>query len=105
MYEYWRDPVVEQDDDPAAWLMTCTIILTEAIDAAGHVHPCIPLALTEDHYEERLDPAHQDPDERRNLLTQPAGGHLDARPAATAVNNVRNKGPQLLDAITPYWLY
>ncbi|MFI9247982.1 SOS response-associated peptidase [Streptomyces sp. NPDC053086] len=25
LYEYWRDPAVSQDDDPAAWLMTCTI--------------------------------------------------------------------------------
>ncbi|MET7607974.1 SOS response-associated peptidase family protein [Streptomyces avermitilis] len=45
-------------------------------------------------------PRHQDPDELRALLTQPADGHLDARPVSTSVNNVRNNGPQLLDAIT-----
>ncbi|MFJ6838483.1 hypothetical protein [Streptomyces sp. NPDC091209] len=27
-----------QDDDPGAWLMTCTIITTEATDTAGRVH-------------------------------------------------------------------
>ncbi|MEU8472152.1 SOS response-associated peptidase [Streptomyces sp. NPDC029006] len=100
LYEYWRDPAVTQDDDPAAWLTTCTIITTEATDAAGRVHPRMPLALTEDHYEAWLDPAHQDPDELRALLGQPAGGHLDARPVSMAVNNVRNNGPQLLDAIS-----
>lgn len=54
LYEYWRDPAVKQDDDPGAWLMTCTIITTEATeatDAAGRVHPRMPLALTPDHYD------------------------------------------------------
>ncbi|WP_333773584.1 SOS response-associated peptidase [Streptomyces sp. IBSBF 3136] len=100
LYEYWRDPAVTQDDDPAAWLLTCTIITTEATDAAGRVHPRMPLALTEDHYEAWLDPTHQDPDELRSLLAQPADGHLDTRPVSTAVNNVRNNGPQLLDEVS-----
>ncbi|WP_435271388.1 SOS response-associated peptidase [Streptomyces sp. 1222.5] len=100
LYEYWRNPAVTQDDDPAAWLMTCTIITTEATDAAGHVHPRMPLALTEDHYDAWLDPTHQDPDHLRALLEQPGGGHLDARPVSTAVNNVRNNSPHLLDPVS-----
>ncbi|ROP55945.1 SOS response-associated peptidase [Streptomyces sp. PanSC9] len=100
LYEYWRDPAVTQDDDPAAWLMTCTILTTEATDTAGHVHPRMPLALTEDHYDAWLDPTHHDADELRALLEQPAGGHLDARPVSTAVNNVRNNGPHLLDPVS-----
>src|SRR6478735_3813833 len=35
----WRDPDIDKDKDPAAWLITCTIITTEATDAAGRVHP------------------------------------------------------------------
>ncbi|KOV97508.1 MULTISPECIES: SOS response-associated peptidase [unclassified Streptomyces] len=101
LYEYWRDPSVAPDDDPTAWLTTCTIITTEATDAAGRVHPRMPLALTEDHYQAWLDPAHQDPDELGALLGQPADGHLHARPVSTAVNNVRNNGPQLLDPVSP----
>lgn len=99
LYEFWRDPAVKEDDDPDAWLLTCTIITTEATDTAGRVHPRMPLALTPEHYDDWLDPAHQDPDELRALLGQPAGGHLDARPVSTAVNNVRNNGPQLLDEL------
>ncbi|MFE9674342.1 SOS response-associated peptidase [Streptomyces sp. NPDC006259] len=101
LYEYWRDPEVKQDDDPAAWLMTCTIITTDAKDAAGRVHPRMPLALTEDHYDAWLDPAHQDPDELRALLGRPAEGRLDVRPVSPAVNNVRNNGPGLLDPLAP----
>ena len=97
LYAYWRDPEVQQDDDPGAWLTTCTIITTEATDAAGRVHPRMPLALTPEHYDAWLDPDHQDPDRLRELLGQPAGGHLDARPVSIAVNNVRNNGPQLLE--------
>ncbi len=39
LYEYWRNPEIKHDDDPAAWLMTCTIITTDATDAAGRIHP------------------------------------------------------------------
>jgi putative SOS response-associated peptidase YedK len=97
LYEYWRDPRVKRDDDPAAWLMSCTILTTEATDSAGRVHPRMPLALRPDHYDAWLAPRHQDPDDLRALLTQPADGHLIARPVSTAVNNVRNNGPQLLE--------
>ncbi|MFJ8200852.1 SOS response-associated peptidase [Streptomyces sp. NPDC096152] len=101
LYEYWRDPAVARDDDPAAWLVTCTIITTEATDAAGRVHPRMPLALSPDHYDAWLDPRHEDVAGLRELLGPPAGGHLDARPVSTAVNNVRNNGPELVAEQTP----
>ncbi|MEU3793840.1 SOS response-associated peptidase [Streptomyces fructofermentans] len=100
LYEYWRDPEVKQDDDPAAWLTTCTILTTEATDAAGRIHPRMPLALTPDHYEAWLDPHHQDPDDLRALLSQPAEGRLTTRPVSPMVNSVRNNGPRLLDDFT-----
>ncbi|MET8575230.1 SOS response-associated peptidase [Streptomyces sp. NPDC005012] len=99
LYEYWRNPEVKDGDDPAAWLLTCTIITTEATDAAGRVHPRMPLALTPDHYEAWLDPHHDDTEHLRDLLTQPAEGRLAARPVSTAVNNTRSNGPQLLEAV------
>jgi putative SOS response-associated peptidase YedK len=97
LYEYWRDPAVAHDDDPAAWLTTCTILTTEATDAAGRVHPRMPLALPPGHYDAWLDPDNRDPDELRALLTRPADGRLNVREVSTAVNNVRNNGPRLLD--------
>ncbi|MFB8756792.1 SOS response-associated peptidase [Streptomyces sp. NPDC059852] len=100
LYEFWRDPAVKDDDDPAAWLLSCTIITTEATDAAGRVHPRMPLALPPDHYDAWLDPRHESTDGLRALLVQPAEGHLAARPVSTAVNNVRNNGPQLLEERT-----
>ena len=100
LYEFWRDPAVKDDDDPAAWLLSCTIITTEATDAAGRVHPRMPLALPPDHYDTWLDPRHESTDDLRALLVQPAEGHLAARPVSTAVNSVRNNGPQLVEERT-----
>ncbi|MFE1251442.1 SOS response-associated peptidase [Streptomyces sp. NPDC058735] len=99
LYEYWRDPEVTDDEDPAAWLMSCTVITTEATDAAGRIHPRMPLALAPDRYDAWLDPRREDTDALRALLAQPADGHLDARPVSTAVNDTRNDGPQLLDEV------
>ncbi|MEV7687764.1 SOS response-associated peptidase [Streptomyces bungoensis] len=100
LYAYWRDPDVEDDGDPAAWLTTCTIITTEATDAAGRIHPRMPLALAPDHYDAWLDPHRDDADGLRALLTRPAAGHLDARPVSTAVNSTGNDGPELLEEVT-----
>jgi putative SOS response-associated peptidase YedK len=101
LYEYWRNPEIENDDDPAAWLLSCTIITTEATDAAGRVHPRMPLALAPGHYDAWLDPHPEDLDALRGLLIQPADGNLEARPVSTAVNSPRNNGPHLLDEVTP----
>ncbi|MFJ2821003.1 SOS response-associated peptidase [Streptomyces toxytricini] len=97
LYEFWRDPSVTDEDDPAAWLATATVITTEAADAAGRIHPRMPLALDPDDYDAWLDPAHQDVDALRALLHTPAGGRLEVRAVSTAVNSVRNNGPHLLD--------
>ncbi|MCB5165806.1 SOS response-associated peptidase [Streptomyces bambusae] len=98
LYEFWRDPAVADDDDPAAWLTTATVITTEATDEAGRIHPRMPLALDPADYEAWLDPAHQDTADLRALLHTPGGGRLDVRAVGTAVNSVRNNGPHLLDA-------
>ncbi|MFF9771865.1 SOS response-associated peptidase [Streptomyces sp. NPDC014636] len=100
LYEYWRDPAIPQDDDPAAWLMTCTIITTEATDAAGHVHPRIPWRSPRTTTKPGSTPPTKTSTNLRALLGQPAGGHLNARPVSKAVNNVRNNGPHLLDAVS-----
>lgn len=102
LYEFWRDPSVADPDDPAAWWATCTVITTEATDAAGRVHPRMPLALAPAHYDAWLDPAQEDPASLRALLSTPADGLLEARAVTTAVNSVRNNGPHLLaDAPVP----
>ncbi|MFI1973365.1 SOS response-associated peptidase [Streptomyces cinnamoneus] len=97
LYEFWRDPAVRADDDPAAWWTTCTVITTDATDAAGRIHPRMPLTIAPADWDAWLDPTREDPHELRGLLTAPAAGHLAVRAVSTEVNNVRSDGPQLLD--------
>ncbi|MFJ3922140.1 SOS response-associated peptidase [Streptomyces sp. NPDC090022] len=99
LYEFWRDRTVAADDDPDAWLITTTIITTEATDAAGRIHPRMPLALDADDYGAWLDPGHDDLHALRALLHTPAGGDLTATAVSTQVNSVRNNDRHLLDPV------
>ncbi|MFF7588488.1 SOS response-associated peptidase [Kitasatospora purpeofusca] len=96
LYEFWRDRTAPEDTD--AWLVTCTVLTTEATDAAGRIHDRMPVTLPTDALDAWLDPSVTDPAEVRGLLHAPAGDLL-VRPVATTVNSVRNDGPQLLDAV------
>ena len=111
LYEFWRDRTLP-DDHPAAWWVTCSVITTEAettplavAPAEGpgalvDIHPRMPLMLTEDRWDAWLDPARTDLDELRALLAPPPGGLMRAYPVTTAVSNVRNNGPELLEELT-----
>ncbi|MEV7612507.1 SOS response-associated peptidase [Streptomyces sp. NPDC089799] len=99
LYEFWRDPAVADDEDPAAWLTSATIITTEATDAAGRIHPRMPLALDPGDYARWLDPVNEHAAGLRALLHTPADGRLTATAVSTAVNSVRNNGPHLLDPL------
>jgi putative SOS response-associated peptidase YedK len=97
LYELWRDPTRE-DDDPRAWLMTCTVLTTTAEDAVGRIHDRMPLLVERERWSQWLDPdaGGSDP---RDLLVPAAPGRLDAYPVSTAVNSVRNNGPELVEPI------
>ena len=56
LYELWRDPTRE-DDDPRAWLMTCTVLTTTAEDSVGRIHDRMPLLVERERWAEWLDPA------------------------------------------------
>lgn len=98
LYEFWRDST-RADDDPLAWWTTCTIITTDATDAAGRIHPRMPLTIAPDAIDEWLDPEHKDPGRLRSLLTPPGAGHLLVRPVSTAVNSATSNGPQLIEEV------
>ena len=48
-----------------------------------------------------LDPATTDPADVLDLLVAAAPGPLEAYPVSTAVNNVRNNGPGLVEPLPP----
>jgi putative SOS response-associated peptidase YedK len=94
LYEIWRDPD-KGDDDPARFRWTCTVITTRAEDELGQIHDRMPMLVERDHWATWLD-AESGTESLRELLVPAAPGRLEAYPVSTAVNNVRNNGPELL---------
>lgn len=100
LYEFWRDPT-RDEDDPASWLMTATILTTTAEDGLGRIHDRMPLLVPRERWAAWLDPEAAVGDGAGELLVPAAPGLLDAYPVSTRVNNVRNNGPDLLDPLPP----
>jgi putative SOS response-associated peptidase YedK len=94
LYEIWRDPSRDRDDDDA-FRWTCTVITTQAEDSLGHIHDRMPMLVEPDDYETWLDPRISDPDDLSRLLVPAAPGRLEAYPVSLEVNNVKNNGAQL----------
>jgi len=94
LYEWWRDPT-RPDDDPQAWRLTCTVITTEASDEVGRIHDRMPMTIGRADWETWLSPANG-PQDVAGLLVPAAAAALDAYPVSTAVNSVRNNGPELI---------
>ena len=103
IYELWRDGSVPPDHEDA-WLWTASVITTEAADEIGRIHDRTPMVISPQGWDDWLDPANND----RELLMammQPAtssgSGGLTSHPVSTAVNSVRNNGPDLITPLPP----
>jgi putative SOS response-associated peptidase YedK len=96
LYELWRDAALP-DDHERAWLWTATIITTSAPDELGKIHDRMPMVIEPHRWSDWLDPANNDPADLRALLAPAAASGLISYPVSTAVNAVRNNGPQLIE--------
>jgi putative SOS response-associated peptidase YedK len=95
LYELWRDAALPDDHD-RAWLWTATIITTSAPDDLGKIHDRMPMVIEPRRWPDWLDPANEDPADLLALLAPAASGGLISYPVSTAVNSVRNNGPELI---------
>jgi putative SOS response-associated peptidase YedK len=95
LYEFWKDRSLA-DDDPAAWLVTYTIITTAAEPGLDRLHERQPVVLDPDAWSTWLDPDVNDPKAVLALLESPGPGRFAAYPVTRLVNSVRNDGPELL---------
>ncbi|MFE3455120.1 SOS response-associated peptidase [Nonomuraea sp. NPDC059194] len=100
LYEFWKDPT-RADDDPLKWLVTCTVITTQAEDALGHIHDRMPMMIERERWAEWLDPKLTDTEQASRLLVPADSGRLVAYPVSTDVNSVRNNGPHLIEPQQP----
>ena len=77
------------------------LLTTSAVGQLTEVHERMPLVLPQGAWAHWLDP--DEPDVSDLLRPPPleVADSLEVRPVSTAVNNVRNNGPQLLDPVEP----
>jgi putative SOS response-associated peptidase YedK len=98
IYEIWRDPSKDREDD-SAWLRTCSVITTEATDAVGHLHDRMPMVVPRSAWDAWLDPTLTDPAAALELLQVTDAAALEAYAVSTAVNKVSNNDPSLLEPL------
>lgn len=80
-------------------LLSCTIITTDAPGELGEIHDRMPLVLPERDWDRWLDP--DAPVDEELLSRPPDVRDIRVREISTLVNDVRNNGPELLDAVEP----
>ncbi|HUN33380.1 MAG TPA: SOS response-associated peptidase [Trebonia sp.] len=103
IYELWRDGSVPPEDEDA-WLWTASIITTDAPDEIGKIHDRTPLMIARESWEDWLDPANKDKELLMAMMlpaTSSAASGLTSRAVSTAVNSVRNNGPDLIEPLPP----
>ncbi|MCC5951302.1 MAG: SOS response-associated peptidase [Acidimicrobiia bacterium] len=102
LWERWR-PKEGHDGDGEAEaggeLRSCTIITGSPNDKVAEVHDRMPVILPPERWDQWLDPQQDDLELLGQFLVPAPSELLTLRPVSTAVNNVRNKGPEVLAAL------
>ena len=98
LYEIWRDDSLPEDD-PRRWVWTCSIITRPATDIVGEIHDRCPVLVPRDLRESWLDCSADDPRVAEQLLAAMPEPHLEPRRVPKAVGNVKNNGPELIEAL------
>lgn len=96
LWATWRDRSAGPD---APWLHICTVITTAANDTMTPVHDRMPVLLAPQDWATWLDPTNNDLDELQHLLVPAPEDLLTMHAVSTAVNNVRNVGPELMQPV------
>src|SRR3954468_23684014 len=80
-------------------LRSATIVTTTPNDAMAEIHDRMPVILPPSAWDAWLDPDNDDLDTLGKLLVPAPPSVTVLRPVSTAVSNVRNQGPQLVDEV------
>jgi putative SOS response-associated peptidase YedK len=97
LWESWR-PKDRPDEPP---LHSCTVITGEPNEAVREVHDRMPVILPPGAWDRWLDPDEHDTDLLGELLVPAPAQLITLHPVSTEVNQVRNKGASLIEAIDP----
>jgi putative SOS response-associated peptidase YedK len=80
-------------------ITSCSIITTDANEVVRPIHDRMPVILPPELYAEWLNPANQDIGELKEFLLPYDPSLMKAYPVSALVNSVRNKGPEVLEAL------
>lgn len=97
LWEEWKGPDRSGDQR----LRSATIITTEANSTMAPVHDRMPVILPPSAWDTWLDEDNADLETLGRLLVPAPPEILTLRPVSTEVNNVRNKGAQLIERVDP----
>jgi putative SOS response-associated peptidase YedK len=82
-------------------LWTCTVITTQAKDTLGEIHDRCPVVVPPELQSAWLDCSSGKVEVARELLDAMPEPRLEPRIVSSAVNSVRNNGPQLVEPAEP----
>lgn len=88
LYAWWRDPSKEEDD-PDRWVLSTTIITTQARDGLEAIHDREPVVLSREAVDAWLEPGERDAEASLEILRSP-GPELSWYEVGTAVGSIRN---------------
>jgi putative SOS response-associated peptidase YedK len=95
LWELWRPPDNKEDDE--AIVRSCTIITGDPNEKVAEIHDRMPVMLPPPVWETWLDPDNNDVQELGKLLVPAPATLITTHPVSTKVNNVREKGPELIE--------
>ena len=101
MWERWK-PRLEDGktiDEEAEVIETCTILTCAPNETMAAIHNRMPVLLAPLVWDDWLSPE-TDMDLIGSLMKPAPEELLDLQPVSTAVNNVRNKGEQLVEMLS-----
>ncbi len=92
LWEAWKP----KDDPEHDWTISCTLLTTGPNAEMKTIHHRMPVLIPPAQWDRWLDPANG-VDEIEDLLVPGPDGLLSLTPVTTMVNNVRNKGAELIE--------
>jgi putative SOS response-associated peptidase YedK len=101
IYDLWRQPppegaAVTDEEDDHAFLWSASVITTDATDDVGQIHDRMPMIIEPDLWADWLDPGNTEISQLQAAMVPAFKGAMTSYPVSTAVNNVRNNGPELI---------
>ncbi|MCP3857116.1 MAG: SOS response-associated peptidase [Actinomycetia bacterium] len=97
LWEAWYGPKDgDKLDEP---VISCTILTTEANNAMAEIHDRMPVIVAPAAWDTWLSAEVDDLEVLDSLLVPAPDALIERHPISTAVNNVRNNGPELVEPL------